>query len=108
VSYDASGSATYSFKAAAGVKTATVYDKYGHATVIHAGAKPVEVDNLNWDGAPLPYVTKATKTMIQLSNGAYTVTLRGGTTYSNPADPRIPTVGGDPIVVVEQMGHNNQ
>jgi len=108
VSYDAYGSATYTFKAAAGVTTATVYDKYGHATRIHDGDKPVEIDNLNWNGQPLSYVTKATEMTIQLSHGAYTVTLRGGTTYSNPADPRIPTVGGDPVVVVEQMGNNNR
>ena len=109
VSYDVYGSATYTFRAASSsIKTATVYDKYGHATVIHAGDKPVEVDKLNWDGTPLSYVTKATRTTIQLSNGVYTVTLRGGTTYSNPADPRIPTVGGDPVVVVEQTGNTNQ
>ncbi len=41
---------------------------------------------------------------IQLAHGRYTVRLRGGATYSNPADPRIPTVGGDPVIVVEQVG----
>jgi len=34
------------------------------------------------------------------------VRLRGGQTYSNPADPRIPTVGGDPVIVVEPMDGN--
>jgi len=24
--------------------------------------------------------------------------------YGNPADPRIPTVGGDPVVIVEKTG----
>ncbi len=103
VSYDINATATYTFKATAGVTTATVYDKYGHATVIHDGEQPVEIDTLDWNGQPLSYVTKATEMTIQLSNGAYTVTLRGGHTYSNPADPRIPTVGGDPVIVVEPM-----
>jgi len=104
VSYDVHATATYTFKAAPGVGTATVYDKYGHATTIRAGDKPVEVDRLDYDGRPLPHVTPATRMTIQLRGGRYTVRLRGGTTYSNPADPRIPTVGGDPVVVVEQMG----
>ncbi len=41
--------------------------------------------------------------MERLSNGAYTVRLRGGQIYSNPADLGIPTVGGDLVIVVEQM-----
>jgi len=102
VSYDVNATATYTFKAASSsVTTATVYDKYGHATVIHAGLKPVEIDTLDWNGQPLSYITKATRMTIQLAEGKYTVTLRGGQTYSNPDDPRIPTVGGDPVIVVE-------
>ncbi len=104
VSYDRHATATYHFTAAPGVRAATVYDKYGHATTVRAGDAPVEIDRLDYDGKPLSYVTPATRMTIQLVNGTYTVTLRGGTTYSNPADPRIPTVGGDPVIVVENMG----
>lgn len=51
---------------------ATRYDKFGHATTV------------------MP------------SGGAYRFDLPGGHDYTNPYDQRIPTVGGDPVILVER------
>ena len=101
VHYDVDGGARYQFKAHA--QEADVYDKYGHMVTLRAGETKV-VGSLNWDGTALPYVTAATTTRVTLANGYYTVQLRGGATYSNPDDPRIPTSGGDPVIIVEPAG----
>jgi hypothetical protein len=36
-------------------------------------------------------------------NGVYVLSLPGGHDFTNPFDPRIPTVGGDPAIVVERL-----
>jgi hypothetical protein len=36
-------------------------------------------------------------------NGVYVLSLPGGYDFTNPFDPRIPTVGGDPAIVVEGL-----
>ena len=41
---------------------------------------------------------------IMPSGGAYVLPLRGGHDFTNPYDPRVPTVGGDPAIVVEATG----
>ncbi len=65
--------ATVRYKLQAHASQATLFDKYGHSTTLTP------------------------------SNGAYTLTLPGGTDFTNPYDPRIPTVGGDPAIVVETV-----
>ncbi len=59
------------YKLPAHATSATLYDKYGNARTI----KP--------------------------SSGAYMFDLPGGHDFTNPYDHRIPTVGGDPAIVVE-------
>jgi hypothetical protein len=62
------------YKLPAHAAQATLYDKFGNARTI----KP--------------------------RGGAYVLSLRGGHDFTNPFDPRIPTVGGDPAIVVEATG----
>jgi hypothetical protein len=38
---------------------------------------------------------------IKPRGGAYVLPLPGGHDFTNPHDPRMPTVGGDPAIVVE-------
>jgi hypothetical protein len=59
------------YSLAAHTATATLYDKFG-----------------------TPHTLTA-------HNGGYQLALAGGTDFTNPFDPRIPTVGGDPAIVVE-------
>lgn len=99
VDYDRLATATYTLPT--GVTQATVYDKYGHASLLRVGQR-MPINTLNWDGTPLKGLPT---TAIQLTHGAYRVQLRGGTTFTNPADPRIPTVGGDPVIIVESTTH---
>jgi len=94
--YDSSGTATYHFKATG--TNPVVYDKFGHATTI-TGSAPVEINNRDENGNVRAV---AGHTFISLSGGVYTVQLRGGTTYTNPDDPRIPIESGDPVIVLEQ------
>ena len=63
--------AAASYKLPAHANDATVYDKYGAAHTITA------------------------------TGGAYDFTLPGGHDFTNPYDNRMPTVGGDPAIVVE-------
>jgi hypothetical protein len=98
VSYDRYATATYHLPAHA--TTATIYDKFGNALTLHAG-QTLTINNRDEHGA---MVAETHPTTISLSHGVYTVQLRGGITYSNPSDPRIPTVGGDPVIIVESTG----
>jgi hypothetical protein len=41
---------------------------------------------------------------IRPSGGAYVLPLPGGHDFTNPYDQRMPTVGGDPAIVVETTG----
>jgi len=41
-------------------------------------------------------------TPVTPQGGVYRFDLPGGRDYTNPYDPRIPTVGGDPVILVEQ------
>lgn len=59
------------YRLAAHATSATLYDKFGDATTLTP------------------------------KDGAYTLTLPGGHDFTNPYDHRIPTVGGDPAIVVE-------
>ena len=95
VSYDRNATATYALSAHAA--TAIIYDKFGYSMRIHEG-QTVEVNNHDAGGT---IRREAHPTTVSLSHGVYQVQLRGGLTYSNPADPRIPTVGGDPVIIVE-------
>jgi len=95
VSYDRNATATYSLSAHA--VTAIIYDKFGNSVTIHED-QTVEVNNHDAAGIVR---REAHPTTVSLSHGVYKVQLRGGITYSNPADPRIPTVGGDPVIIVE-------
>jgi hypothetical protein len=61
------------YKLPAHAAQATLYDKFGNARTI------------------------------QPRGGAYVLSLRGGRDFTNPFDPRIPTVGGDPAIVVERL-----
>ncbi len=100
VRYDRAATATYTLAATA--HEATIYDKYGNATTLREGqTRAINTHDTNPDGTP---VAGLARTTISLTHGVYTVQLRGGRTYSNPADPRIPTVGGDPVVIVEKTG----
>jgi len=97
VRYDRAATATYTLAAQAA--EATIYDKYGHATTLREGqTKVINTHDTTPDGTPLRGLPPTT---ISLAHGVYTVQLRGGHTYSNPDDPRIPTVGGDPVIIVE-------
>jgi hypothetical protein len=98
VSYDGAATATYNLPAHA--TTATIYDKFGNAATLHDG-QTITINNHDENGAVLP---EAHQTTISLSHGIYTVQLQGGVTYSNPSDPRLPTVGGDPVIIDEATG----
>ena len=63
--------ATVVYKLPAQATRATLFDKYGRSTTITP------------------------------AHGVYTLTLPGGRDFTNRYDPRIPTVGGDPAIVVE-------
>jgi hypothetical protein len=65
--------ASASYKLPAQTTQATLYDKFGNASTITA------------------------------RNGVYVFSLPGGQDFTNPFDPRIPTVGGDPAIVVERV-----
>jgi hypothetical protein len=95
VSNDRFATATYHLPAHA--TRATIYDKFGHAVTLHAG-QTITINNRDEHDAVKP---EAHPTTISLRHGVYTVQLRGGITYSNPSGPRIPTVGGDPVIIVE-------
>jgi hypothetical protein len=97
VSYDRYATATYRLPAYAA--RATVYDKYGNAVTLREG-QTVEINNRGYDGSLRPV---AQRTTISERHGVYVVQLRGGETYSDPDDPRIPTVGGDPVIIVEPI-----
>jgi hypothetical protein len=68
----------------------------------------------NQDGAGTGYTLPAQATQATLydkfgnastitpRNGAYVLSLPGGHDFTNPFDPRLPTVGGDPAIVVER------
>jgi len=100
VRYDRAATATYTL--AAHATQATVYDKYGNAVTLTEGeTKAINTHDVDPSGHPVPGLAPTT---ISFKNGAYTVQLRGGRTYSNPADPRIPTVGGDPVIIIESTG----
>jgi len=100
VRYDRAATATYTL--AAHATQATVYDKYGNAVTLTEGeTKAINTHDVDPSGRPVPGLAPTT---ISLRHGVYTVQLRGGRTYSNPADPRIPTVGGDPVIIVEKTG----
>jgi len=96
VSYDRYATATYRLTATAG--SATVYDKFGNAVTVREEQR-VAINNHNADGSVR---AQEHPTTIALTHGVYTVQLRGGATYSNAADLRIPTEGGDPVVILEQ------
>jgi hypothetical protein len=98
ISYDRFATATYHLPAHATM--ATIYDKFGNSATLHEG-QTITINNRDENGAVKP---ETHPTTISLSHGVYTVQLRGGITYSNAADPRIPTVGGDPVIVVESTG----
>lgn len=97
IAYDKDGTATYALRA--GARHATVYDKFGHATMIWPGSTTV-INNQDMapDGLPARGLARTT---ITFRDGYYYVQLRGGRSYTNPFDRRIPTVGGDPVVIVE-------
>jgi hypothetical protein len=95
VSYDRFATATYRLPAHA--TSATIYDKFGNAVTLQEG-QTIVINNRDETGAEKP---ETHPTTISLSHGVYTVQLRGGITYSNRFDPRIPTVGGDPVIIVE-------
>ncbi len=100
VRYDRNATATYTLAARA--TQATIYDKYGNALTLKEGqTKAINTHDTTPNGTP---VAGLARTTISLRHGVYTVQLRGGRTYSNPADPRIPTVGGDPVIIVEPTG----
>lgn len=68
-----------------------VYDSTGAATytlTAHA-ARAILYDKLG------------NATTITPRDGAYVLHLAGGNDFTNPYDPRVPTVGGDPAIVVE-------
>jgi len=100
VHYDRAATATYTVAAQA--RAATVYDKYGNAVTLKDG-ETIAINTHDTTPAGTP-VDGLAPTTISLTHGVYTVQLRGGRTYSNPADPRIPTVGGDPVIIVEKTG----
>ncbi len=100
IGYDKAGTATYALRARAA--EATVYDKFGNATVLRPGdTKTINDRDMAPDGSP---ARGRARTTISFKAGYYYVQLRGGRSYTNPFDRRIPTVGGDPVVIVEPLG----
>ena len=102
--YDRNATATYKQKAYT-TGAVTVYDKFGNKTTLEPGqTKTINTHDVAPTGAP---VAGLATTTISFKDGYYYVELRGGRTYTNPDDPRIPTVGGDPVVIAEQTGGGN-
>ncbi len=100
--YDRAATATYKQKAYT-TGAVTVFDKFGHKTTLIPG-QTATINTHDMDPNGTHVAGLATTTITFGTDGYYYVQLRGGRTYTNPDDPRIPTVGGDPVIVEEQTG----
>ncbi len=56
------------------------------------------------DPHPVRYTKYGDARPIAVRSGAYTAVLGGNDDFTDPYDPRMPVVGGDPVIVVERTG----